>query len=130
MSRFRSWGSIARVVVGASVFGGVTGCYSYAYQARGTDPDLQRLASELKPHTDVRWSMWWGGHQDEWSPVECVENGSQKCVQVPQCDKGISRVEVSYTGATFIMTILTLGIAVPMEVKAWCSADSGPRHGP
>src|SRR5882672_7338057 len=98
MVRLRIRASIAAAAINIGALGATTGCYSYAYQARGATPDLPRLAGALRPHTDVRGAMWWGGHQDEWSPVECVENGSQKCVQVPYCDKGISRVEVSYTG--------------------------------
>jgi hypothetical protein len=105
-----------------------TGCYSYSYHLR-TGVDLQTVAVENSPHSAVRWSSWWGAHEDEWSPVETIQaNG--KVRQVPYCDKGLGRVAVEYTAATFLMTVLTLGITVPMRVSAWCATDSGPHTGP
>src|SRR5204863_7852336 len=103
---------------------------SYTYHVRGPGPDLQRTAVENMPHTEVRWSSFWGASENEWSPVECVPDASGACRQVPYCDHGLGQVEVSYTAGTFVMTVLTLGMAVPTRVSAWRATYSGPHHGP
>lgn len=118
------------LVFGGPVLLGATGCYSYTYRLRGPGPDLQRVAVENNPHTDVRWSSFWGANENEWSPVECRPDSSGACRQVPHCDHGLGQVEVSYTAGTFVMSILTLGMAVPMRVSAWCATDTAPHSGP
>jgi hypothetical protein len=109
-----------------------SGCYSYTYHLRGPPPDLQRIAVEASPHTAVRWSSIWGAQEDEWSPVRCAStDAAGKCLaQTTYCDSGLGQVEVSYTAATFLLTVFTLGLAVPMRVSAWCATDVGPHHGP
>lgn len=111
---------------------GLSGCYSYTYRVRGPGPDYQRVAIENSPHEEVRWSSWWGGHANEWSPMRCqVKDAEGHCTeQVPYCDHGLGQVEVSYTAASVLLTVVTLGIAVPMRVSAWCSTDTGPHSGP
>ena len=109
---------------------GPTGCYSYTYHLRGPPPDLQRVAIENRPHTEIRWSSWWGTQENEWSPLGCAPDATGRCRQVPHCDKGLGQVQMKYTAATFLMSVVTLGTAVPMRVSAWCATDSGPRRGP
>lgn len=134
-------------MLAAGLLSVTSGCYSYTYHLRepsggpatseapgSAQPvvDLQRVAIENSPHSDVRWSLWWGGSGDEWSPVECLaKDAAGQCTQqVPYCDKGLGQVEVTYPAWGVLLTIVTLGIAVPMRVSAWCSADSAPHHGP
>jgi hypothetical protein len=126
-----AFGTARRAIVGALAIG-LSGCYSYTYRGRGPAPDFQRIAIENRPHEEVRWSSWWGGHGDEWSPLRCEAKDAQgRCTQqIPYCDYGLGQVEVSYTAASVLLTIVTLGIAVPMRVRAWCATDSGPHSGP
>ncbi len=110
----------------------LSGCYSYTYRGRGPGLDYQRVAIENRPHEEVRWSSWWGGHADEWSPMRCqAQDAEGHCTeQIPYCDHGLGQVEVSYTAASVLLTIVTLGIVVPMRVSAWCATDTGPHSGP
>jgi len=129
-------GRTTTLVVALLLIVTTSGCYSYTYRSRSpAGADLREIAIENYPHEEVRWSSWWGGHQDKWSPVESVKDQSGKAHQVPQCDYGLGQVTVSYTAATFLMTVFTLGIAVPMNVSAWCATEvppkpGGPRVGP
>lgn len=107
-------------------------CYSYTYRLNAGEPDFQGIAIESTPHSSVRWSTWWGASGDYWNPVRCQSRQSDgRCrQQVPHCDQGLGQVEVSYTPYTTVLAIVTLGIAVPMRVRAWCATESAPHHGP
>jgi hypothetical protein len=107
-------------------------CHSYTYRLRGDAPDFQRVAIEATPHTSVRWSYLWGAIGDEWSPVLCLSRQPDgSCAQqVPHCDHGLGQVEVSHTAYSAVLGILTLGIVLPVRVRAWCATETGPHDGP
>ena len=111
-------------------------CHTFAYHDRSGAPAFQKRAIDYhKPHSTVRWSYWWGLTPDEWTPIECRERSPDgKCTrQIRPCDNGVGRVETSLTPYTVPLMILTLGIAVPMRVTAYCSTDGdagGPVAGP
>ena len=110
------------------------GCYSYAYYGRMGAPDFGKLPIDRNnPISATRWAYLWGLLEDEWAPLECVEQAADgKCKQyVQQCSNGAGRVEVAHMWYSSLMGLVTLGTVVPARVTIYCSTQrAGPDQGP
>src|SRR6187402_1683614 len=88
LSQGRSLAGPIQLTLLSVVLTATAGCHQYSYHVRAPNQDLQLVASEVNPHSEIRWSKWWsvpGGVQ--WSPTECVEPLSGgPCKQVALCD--------------------------------------------
>jgi hypothetical protein len=107
---------------------GQSACFGYAYHSRGGPPSYSRVAINKEPRRAVRWSYVWGLWTDEWTPVDCTKtDAAGACTSyVPVCDAGVGRVEVKLAPYSVPLMLVTLGMAVPMQVEAFCSAESLP----
>jgi hypothetical protein len=109
-----------------------SGCYGYAYHQRGGPPSFSRVAINKDPRRAVRWSYVWGLWTDEWTPIDCARTQPDgRCaIYASVCDAGVGRVEVKLAPYSVPLMLLTLGMAVPVQVDAYCSAETPPVGGP
>jgi hypothetical protein len=136
-------GRVLRWALATSVLLGSTGCYGYAYQVRA-GKNLNALSLDAEAHSDTRWSYAWGLVSDEWSPTKCVQDLDGKCKPPPAtcpkpgcdgvcpppqqiiCPNGVGRVETDLRPYSMPLFVLTLGIVMPVRVRAYCSAAAPP----
>lgn len=81
-------------------------CLQGCYHARLlADPEAQVATS---PKAETAWVMWWGLSQPRLTAPECLSGGLQE-------------VRVSTNVGYSLITILTLGIACPVDVEYSCA---------
>ena len=74
---------------------------------------------EQQIETQTEWSYFWGLRTSEWAPdpVKCDGNGA-------------GRVEAGFRWFSAPLLLLTLGMAVPVELSIYCNTERAPSPGP
>lgn len=116
---------VMKFIVCGSVVLLANGCYRSSFQERN-GLELQRVPIDRnQPTSAVRWSTFWGLKQDIWAPTACAatdEHGA--CTkQVPLCEKGAGQVSAGTVWYSVPIVVVSLGIAMPMKMTAYCATD-------
>jgi hypothetical protein len=109
MSLRKSWAWLA--VIDALISTGLGGCYHYRVSA----PQVSDLSAV--PVTETKWSLAWGLVQEEASDTSCA------CM-----NNGLKEITSSTNLGYALLSVVTLGIVVPMDVEYVCGKP--PAGGP
>jgi len=111
------------------------GCATYAHAARGPAPDYSQLPIDtMTPRESTRWSCFWGLKSTLWSPLDCIQTDpvTHECKRaIDPCDgNGVGKVEMNLAWYSVPMAVITLGMAIPSNIKFYCSTLRRPNIGP
>ena len=112
----------------------LSSCASYSYVARGPGPDYAQLpADNQNPRTQRVWSYAWGNLTFPWSPLDCGPAVAKADCQQPRdpCDgNGVAQFTAKLPWYAVPVAVVTLGLAMPVDLTVWCSTLKPPSTGP